>query len=143
MRSFSILPFVLSSVGALPGKQQNIGNNVRPHDPVYSAWNPHPNVAMPGGSPSELRPGGPYHWGPGHHGHHPPGYPHPHRPGDCVQIQYDFPRGTNGRRSESAIRAAAVKQAYIVSRELGSLLFLRPLNLDFVSESVRASSVGD
>lgn len=94
---------------------QNVGNSTSPAQPANSVVANVINYKRPGGNPSALRNGGPWHWGPGQHGggpgfgHH----PRPHGPGNCVHIQTTFPAGTNGQGSVAASRAEAIKQAYV------------------------------
>lgn len=108
MRSIGVLPFFIWSFGASASNQAN------PPDPASSIVASHINFALPGGSPDSIRNGGPWHWWPrpgkGHDWGH-----NPNKPGHCVQIQHSFSRNTNGPGSESAKRADAVKQAYVLA----------------------------
>lgn len=105
MQSLFKLPWLFLGSAAALAPSQSV-----PPQAASSVLSNAINYNIAGGSPDSIRHGGPWHWQPGQgHAGRPGWGQHPHGPGHCIQIQNKFPPGTNGPRSESANRAAAVK----------------------------------
>ena len=101
MRVIDLIPFLLGSAAAATPSQ--------PSKPFSSASVKKAGDA-PGGDATHLDSKGPWHWKPSKET--PKGWNSRSKRDDCIQIQNEFPAGTNGDGSESATRAAAVKVLY-------------------------------